>query len=259
MTHLTVQYPSICMGTNMNFHVLLPKVRPGVFENEYVPPSKDFPVLYLLHGAFDDGFTWIKRTNICELVDTYGIAVVLPDAGNSFYINAEHGYPFFSYLTEELYEYVQEILPVTKDPKKTFIGGCSMGGYGSLNAVLKTTNKYSKAVLFSSAVSLRASAIFVNGFNGHMPTELCDRKAVKTSDFNPLYVLEQESFICDPKDISLYLTCGDKDFTRSDNEKLVSLLREKGFDLVDLLDEGDHLWGYWDAHLEDALKWLLDK
>ncbi len=259
MTHLTCTYPSIIMGTNMTFHVLLPKLRPGVFDDGEDFPTRDFPLLYLLHGDFDDGNTWIQKTNIVELVDTYKIAVVLPDAGNSFYIDSAEGLPFFTYLTEELFDYVRELFPVTKDIKNTFIGGCSMGGYGSLNAALKSKDKYSKVILFSSAVSLRASAIFVQGFNGHMPAELRDRKAIKTSDFNPFVVLENESFICGKNDISFYIACGKNDFTYNDNEKLAPLLEDKGFDVTSVFDEGDHLWSYWNEHLEDAVKWLLDK
>ena len=78
-------------------------------------PVSQRKVLYLLHGLSDDGSAWQRYTSIETLAAAYGLVVVMPSAGRSFYIDQPNGQNYFSYLTEELPRYLGEVfnLPPT--------------------------------------------------------------------------------------------------------------------------------------------------
>ena len=65
-------------------------------------PLIERKVLYLLHGLSDDASAWQRYTSIETLAGAYGLVVVMPSAGRSFYCDLPNGQLYFTYLTEEL-------------------------------------------------------------------------------------------------------------------------------------------------------------
>ena len=75
----------------------------------YIPGAK-FQVLYLFHGGTGDDSDYINFSNIVRYADEHKIAVVMPDADNSSYINQPDDvlpWParYWDYVFEELPEY----------------------------------------------------------------------------------------------------------------------------------------------------------
>jgi S-formylglutathione hydrolase FrmB len=111
-------------------------------------------VLYLLHGLGDDASAWQRYTSVEPVAAAYGLVVVMPSAGRSFYIDQPNGQAYFSYLTEELPRYLEDVFGLAPRRDDTFIAGNSMGGYGAIKAALLHPELYSAAASFSGVLSL---------------------------------------------------------------------------------------------------------
>jgi len=118
-----------------------------------VPVAKR-KVLYLLHGLSDDGSAWQRYTSIETLAAAYGLVVVMPSVGRSFYTDQSNGQRYFSYLTGELPRYLADVFGLTPRREDTFIAGNSMGGYGAFKAALLHPEMYAAAASFSGVLSL---------------------------------------------------------------------------------------------------------
>ena len=93
-------------------------------------------VLYLLHGLSDDASAWQRYSCVETLATAYGLVVVMPSAGRSFYIDQPNGQGYFTYLTEELPHYLADVFGLAPRREDTFIAGNSMGGHGAFKAAL---------------------------------------------------------------------------------------------------------------------------
>ena len=90
------KYPSTIMNKCMALNVILPDDEDQILDN-----AGKYPVVFLLHGYTDDYSKWIRMTSIERYATEKGIAIVMPDAGKSFYTDMAHGDPYFTYITEE--------------------------------------------------------------------------------------------------------------------------------------------------------------
>jgi S-formylglutathione hydrolase FrmB len=134
---------------NLPLVLILPD--PGKMDGQGVAKRK---VLYLLHGLSDDASAWQRYTSIEPVAAAYGLVVVMPSAGRSFYIDQPNGQAYFSYLTEELPRYLEDVFGLAPRRDDTLIAGNSMGGYGAIKAALLRPDLYSAAASFSGVLSL---------------------------------------------------------------------------------------------------------
>ena len=113
--------------------------------------ERPLPVLYLLHGGTDDSTLWFRESNVEELCRKYRLLAVSLDARSSSYADMRHGQKFFTYLTEELPDFLAHRLPVSTRREDTFIAGFSMGGQGAVKAALRCPEKYGACMGLSGA------------------------------------------------------------------------------------------------------------
>jgi S-formylglutathione hydrolase FrmB len=135
---------------NLPLNLILPD--PGRMGGVPVAKRK---VLYLLHGLSDDASAWQRFTSIEPLAAAYGLVVVMPSAGRSFYTDQPNGQNYFSYLTGELPEYLADVFGLKPRREDTFIAGNSMGGYGAMKAAFLHPELYAAAASFSGVLSLQ--------------------------------------------------------------------------------------------------------
>src|SRR5512133_1765637 len=83
-------------------------VLPGPGSLSAVPLTKR-KVLYLLHGLSDDGSAWQRFSSIETIAHEFGLVVVMPSVGRSFYIDQPTGQMYFSYLMDELPRYLSDV------------------------------------------------------------------------------------------------------------------------------------------------------
>lgn len=211
-------------------------------------PSK---VLYLLHGLAGDHTDWVRKTSIERYASKYGLTVVMPAAGRSFYTDQKQGYNYYTYVSKELPEIIGKIFNVSQKREDTYIAGLSMGGYGAMKIALANPEKYSMAASFSGALDIverfkmDTSQELINSFGEEGPTGIDD-----TMD-----LLEKCEVSIRPR---LYQSCGTKDRLHPLNlnfkEKALSL----GYDLTYSEEPETHNWRYWDRQINEALIWMFE-
>src|SRR5215831_9056604 len=74
----TVEFSSEAVGRKMKYNIVLPE--------KYEQSTDRYPVLYLLHGYSSNYRAW-ARMSVPEYAHAYDLIVVMPDVGNSWYIN----------------------------------------------------------------------------------------------------------------------------------------------------------------------------
>jgi S-formylglutathione hydrolase FrmB len=249
---------SIILGHEGAYCVALP---PG-----YDAGTARYPVLYFLHGLFENEKSWsdhsgqqtweslLSQEKIGEFI------VVMPDGGESFYINSFDGH--------ERYEdfFIQELIPAIDRKYRTEanredrgISGVSMGGYGALHLGMRHPDVF-------GSVSAHSAALIAK-FPHPLPTEgrwgFYARVLQKPfgsplneayfDDNNPLTLAEHpERF----PNLKLYFDCGDQDRYGFDAgaKELDQILTSKGFPHQFVLRPGTHGWSYLDQYLHFSLE-----
>ncbi len=215
-----------------------------------------YKVLYLLHGHGGDFTEWLRNTNLERYVNAYPVVVVLPSGDNSWYSNLQNGMRYQDYLTKELPELIGKWFPISKDPKDHYIGGISMGGYGTLRTVLNNPGLFGKAFGISSVTDI---APMYEREGGKDRTEFIfgDLETAKESGAE-LYAQLDRLAAAGEKLPPIYLTGGTEDRLFPQSEKMAKALADKGYDVTFEPQEGVHDWAFGDKGIQSALKWLFD-
>lgn len=124
---------STVLGRTMKYSVYLPKG---------YDKSKEYPVLYMLHGANGSNNDWLNGGKINANASTAAsdgtapeMIVICPDCGgDNFYCDNYKGndIKYMTYFFTEFLPTVENLYAVKKDRASRAIGGLSMGGFGSL-------------------------------------------------------------------------------------------------------------------------------
>src|SRR5437667_4513251 len=123
------------------------EVRYGV----YLPPSynssptKEYPVLYFLHGLFEDETRWSSRGGTDQIMDKMiadgkigEFIVAIPNGASSFYVNTrDGGEKWEDMIVTEFIPMIESTYRVNASRATRGISGISMGGYGSLKIAMK--------------------------------------------------------------------------------------------------------------------------
>lgn len=243
---------------------LLNVIVPDPSETRRLPNGK-FPVLLLLHGAFDGYEGWQRFTSIELYAQKRGIMVVMPDAENSFYSNFDLG-RYYDYLTQELPEMLANYFPMSTQREDTFIGGLSMGGHGTARIGYQNPDKFAAMGLFSSANFIDMNLPMAPGGqrspNNFIRWQIlgCDDKDMTTvrgteHDNRHLAQLASESGKPLPK---IFSCCGTRDSCYQNVKNDVAFLRSlpNPFDVIFFESTGIHHWDFWDEWAKVFVQWL---
>ncbi|MBC7251612.1 MAG: hypothetical protein H5T62_15205 [Anaerolineae bacterium] len=110
--------------------------------------------LYLFHGAFADSSSWSLYSRVEEYADRHGLAVVMPNVGNSFYADLWHGPAYWTFVSEELPRFVRSVFPLSDKREDNFVAGLSMGGYGAFKLVLNKPEKFAAGISLSGVLDI---------------------------------------------------------------------------------------------------------
>ncbi len=210
----------------------------------YTPPgydpkaSKDYPVLYLLHGFSDDasGWTVVGKANlILDSLLAQGkikpMIVVMPlGYGNMKFVLGHSNWNSREAVAEntDLYSkaLLTEVLPrveseyhVSKKREDRAIAGLSMGGLESLSTGLNNTDKFAYIVGLSSAAAAIDQARLAN---------------------------------LNPKSANLkllWIACGTEDRLLEPNRKFITFLKSKNMPVTAVETPGMHTWLVWRDNL----------
>lgn len=243
----------------------------------YLPPhyysdsTKNFDVLYLLHGHGGNETIWMGSGEIKSMIDNLILSdsikdfiIVMPDGGNSWFVDGVE--KMESAIIKDLMPTIQKNYRLRTDFEATSIGGMSAGGYGSLRFILKYPELFQNAILMSPASYLpfpdatsfaRSDVASFRDINGNFSNS-------KWTEYN--YPNYWQSFDKSKKSPHhFYLSVGTSDgFTgiiKSVNEHLPIELNKRKDKLTYQIQnyEGGHEMNVWKQALKNAVLTIYKK
>src|SRR6266850_396444 len=151
----------------------------------YVPPSynaspaRKYPVLYFLHGLFEDETRWSSRGQTDQIMDRMiaggkigEFIVAVPFGGTSFYTNLRDGSEKWEdVIVTEFVPMIETAYRVSASRVTRGISGTSMGGYGALKIAMKHPDLFGSAsahsaVLLANLADARIGDVRLRMFQG---------------------------------------------------------------------------------------------
>ncbi len=233
---------------NMNTHVTV--CMPDL-------PRKAKATVILLHGLKGDADVWMNRVGLEFFANKYSIAFVMPEVQRSWYIDMAYGLDYFSYVSDEMPLLIANYFNLPTDREHLYIGGLSMGGYGTIRCALKTPDRYKGAMSFSARVFMEERAFLYNDdrsvreFQGLLGL---DRKTSLDNCTDVRKLLETAKSA--PVKPAFYVACGTEDALYPESVEFNALLKDAGFDVTYEEWAGIHSWDFWRESLPRGLKAL---
>jgi len=248
MALLRIDHVPETVKVNLPLYIILPD--PGKMAELPVARRK---VLYLLHGLSDDASAWQRYTAIEPIAALYGLVVVMPSVGRSFYMDMPNGQNYFSYLTDELPRYLKQVFGLSPSREDTLIAGNSMGGYGAFKAAFLCPELYSAAASFSGVLSLW----FITAFPADSRLEefryvFGDLNKLAGSEHDPAVWLKRAAQ--NPSHLPrLFMACGKQEDLYPINVQFYADCQSMGIPVDYHEGDGLHDWFFWNKQIQRFL------
>ena len=236
----TVHYYSSALGKPRRMQIYTP---PG-----YERARGTYPVLYLLHGAFDSDDAWptVGRAgfildNLIAAGRAKPMVVVMPDGHTSrFVFSGARGLNVDDFVRDfntDIKPYVEQHYRERTDRSSTAIAGLSMGGLQTLDIAFGDLKDYAYVGVFSSGVfDVRDST----QWEDHHRAQLDDAALKKGLDL-------------------VWFSTGRDDGLLETSTATVAMLKKHGFDVSYEESAGAHTWINWREYLEKFAPLLFQK
>jgi len=231
----------------------------------YETSQRDYPVLYLLHGAGDDQTGWVQFGEVRHIADkaikdgvSTPVIIVMPDAntGRRGYSNdVRNEWRYEDFFFEEFMPFIESTYRIRKDKEFRAVAGLSMGGNGTLIYALHHPE------LFGSACPLSAGAGPVNLANVKRSMG-ADSSKIKKEQYDAYFQKYDIPTLINripddrKKDVRWYIDCGDDDFLYEGNAMLHIYMRKKEIPHEFRVRDGAHNWTYWRESLPEVLHFI---
>lgn len=244
----TLQIASKAMNKNYYAAVVTP--------NSYAKSKSNFPVLYLLHGAYGHFNDWLKKTPnknvVKDLADQFNIIIVMPEGETfSFYIDSpvNKESQFETYITQEVIQKIDGTYRTIANKNGRVITGLSMGGHGALYLSSKHPELFCAAGSMSGAVDLN----YMLTPEGIERTKtlfgpILGDEVLSPAAYKRYAVMDKIDAIKENK-LPLYIDCGVDDFLIENNRELHRRLVYNKIQHEYTERPGAHTWEYWDNAL----------
>jgi len=204
-----------------------------------------YPVLYLLHGYGNNHAQWTGYTNVELFAEERNIAIVNISAENKSYVKSG-GDDFYSFIEDELPDFICSMFPVSDRPEDTYIAGLSMGGYGTLVHALNNPAKYRAFGAFSAAVDINPATLS-GGEGADKPVD----PSISPIALADKLIAEKTPFP------AAYIAIGGKDFLLEANQAFRDKLVNAGVPVTyEVMPEYGHEWRFWNIQVEKFLDWI---
>jgi S-formylglutathione hydrolase FrmB len=258
MALLQVNFNSLTLHRKVSVQMILPA-------DSKTGSAGPFKTLYLLHGLMDNCQAWTSNTRIERWAMERNLAVVMPSAENSFYVDIPYGSSVFidfgAYVGQELVEVTRKMFHLSSKREDTFIAGLSMGGFGALRNGLKYHGTFGYIACLSGAIHIVEYPLDEPGRNV-IGEDACfgDIRTAALTDRNPRMVAEalfsQRKASVEIEFPKVYIACGTEDYLLRANQVFADFLKANGVDVTYEEGPGMHDWDFWDTYIQKVLAWL---
>lgn len=263
MAHFSGTFFSKALSRPVHFNAVLC--------NDNASPTQDNPYykratknIYLLHGYSGCDIDWFVNAPLGDIANRFNVNFFLPNGDNSFYLNQpQTGFKYQDYVGEEFVNYTRKTFNLSDKREDTFIGGLSMGGFGSIHTALAYPETFSKVIALSSAIIIDGLKFFKKDMDNPMANyeyyahTFGDLDEVLTSDNNPKVLVKKlkESGQTLPK---FFMACGTEDFLIGPNTDFKTFLEEEKVDVEFHTAPGIHDFNFWRTWIVEGVKWAVE-
>jgi putative tributyrin esterase len=263
----TVEFDAPAVDRVMKYNIVVP--------TGYDESDQRYPVLYLLHGLTSNYTAW-ARMRVPEYAAGYSMIVVMPDVGNSWYVNwaqSDEGEKnaWEDYMINDVIGHVDANYRTIAKREGRAINGLSMGGYGGLVLGLRHPDMFCSIGSHSGAIGYAAGsrkrienpdetsnrrrrrepsvrvnkAIGIEGFNSQADRYPAGKAFVTVEDcdqYDPFKLVLQV-----PKDElpHIHVDCGTEDRLIRSAREFVQVLQDNTIPYSYAESAGGHRPGYW--------------
>jgi S-formylglutathione hydrolase FrmB len=217
-------------------------IKAVVIKPDSYSKTKNFPVVYLLHGYSDSYSGWVKKVpSIVSLADQFQLLIVCPDGNfDSWYFDSpvDSSLKYETYISKELVQWIDKNYQTIALPKGRAITGLSMGGHGALYNAFRHQDVFGAAGSMSGGVDLRP---FPNNWGISNKLGLYS-KFPERWDANSVINL---TYLLTPRSLSIIIDCGTEDFFYGVNMQLHEKLLDMNIPHDFISRPGGHTWEYW--------------
>jgi putative tributyrin esterase len=252
MALIRLDHSPATVKVNTPLNIILPD--PGAMGKQ---PVRERKVLYLLHGLSDDASAWQRYSSIETYANAYGLVVVMPSVGRSFYIDQPNGQQYFTYLTEELPQYLSDVFDLRPKREDTLIAGLSMGGYGVMKTAFHYPERFCAAASFSGVLLLDI-------LKHHPDDARKDEFSLLFGDLNQIQGSVHDPMVWyqnaaeDPGRLPrLFISCGRQDDLYQLNKLAVAAFSRLSIPVDYYEEDARHDWLFWDPQIRRFLKAVL--
>jgi len=224
-------------------------ITPAVYGTD---PSKQWPVILMLHGWSGDETQWLRDAPVQELSDRYQLLLILPDGGyDGWWLDSplEKGRNYETYLVKELLPWLVKNYQVS--PKGTWHGilGLSMGGFGAMLQLFHNPDLFCAAVCLSGVIDLRRHA-----HSWGIPKRLgTPAEHLDLWRRNNLWDLMQDESLRVPP---VAIITGQNDFALEETLEAAGWLGRHSADFLLHIPPGGHQHVFWKSHVEEAIAFI---
>lgn len=254
MSMITLEYLSGALMRTVRVQVILPHEE--MHPDRATPPP--WKTLFFLHGMTENSATVLRTVGLTAQANQYGIAIIMPDGENSFYMDdPKRNSCYEKFVAEELVMVIRKLFPVSDLYEDTWIGGISMGGFGALMAGMRHRKTFSRIAVLSPACQVYDMAdqnclpmimmddIFgdrENYLNNYDPYSLLKRAKDRGETLPDLFMR------CGTEDRLVYTVC----------HAMYEKLKSEGIAMDYHEGTGEHNFHYWNPQLPDMMRFLTE-
>ncbi len=255
MASLKVKFLATSIKMQMHLSVFLPEAAMRA------PAGADgarLKVLWLLHGEGGDCSDWLRLSMVEHSAEAAGIALVMPNLDNAMYMDMAHGgYPYFTYLTQDLPLHIRYLVRVLSDrPEDNFVAGAGVGGYGAVKWMLRAPQAFGGCACFSGDVdivaALRAREA-EGGLGDDWAAAFGDADRIAGTDDDPMALARQLAAARTPV-APIRISCGEGEPGVARRRDAAAALRSLGLDVRFHEDREAQGWPLWDARVREFIR-----
>lgn len=220
-------------------------------------PADQVPqaLVILLHGVYGSHWGWAMRggahRTAGRLIASGAIppvALAMPSDGlrgdGTAYLRHGDGTDFERWIVDEVAEAAGAALPTLVPDAPRFIAGLSMGGFGALRLGARHARRFNGISAHSAMTDFSQMGLFIEEDGATFGVDAADHSALA-------------AIVAAGVDLPpLRFDCGVDDRLIGENRALHAALEALGIRHVYEEYPGTHEWAYWEAHLEDALRFF---
>ena len=235
--------------------------------SDYDHSNREYPVLYLLHGAGDDHTGWVQFGEVKSIADnankeglSTSMIIVMPDAqtGKRGYFNdIDNNWNYEDFFFQEFIPFIEKKYRIKSEKRYRAIAGLSMGGGGTFIYALRHPDMFSSACPLSGYMGKLSYNEFYESNEEKLKKYRREKVFNYYSNHNALSIIQNQTDE-NLKSVRWYIDCGDNDFLYEGNSLVHIALKKRGVPHEYRVRDGAHNWTYWRSALPEVLSFITE-